>query len=631
MTRIMIALVLALLAALSMAAAKGPTTSKASAPTASRPALPKLIIADYFPHHRTREHDGMLGAWKQNNTAKLSKAEKKSYTFNPDLVGPNGRHQLASGVYPLVGMQSDLDPDYQEFQILQAKVARIDGFVIEWVLPGRHSPDILMKSMAKTAAKYDFKLGINWIEHCHYLWMPHVDKSCDTREELVEAYKKSFQYLLTTHYSGKTALMVNGHPLVFLFGGTKPDEYRTIRAHKYRLPAGAAEPWRIRRAGIGPSWQSAHSAYRRWRGGLVEGSYGWVQGRQRLSGKETPKEILKTFDYYIDADDCAEYQRRVMRKNNEYYQKGDYKIRFNSICPRFDNRGCSGWNRELWYMPDNNGAAHRKQWEVILEHKDRIDGVLLVTWNDYTESTSVEPTVEHGLRDMEMVEKYGAAFKGVESDPSGLRLPVRLFHLRRRGRFLARTGFATRKLSANLDRAAMAISDGQYAKGKELLTQAGQLVAKMDKRVKSKKLALAFPGKLVTLAAGPQPTAKGVYDLARKKKLCLRFDGSVASVLRRHNFDGFLEFEYLDTGKGSFTVVTSPVRLNMAGPRHVANLYSVVCDIRKDNTDKWVKAKVKVFKVNSGFTHEAASKSDFVFSGDVKVRNISFSFEVFSK
>ena len=99
----------------------------------------KLVLADYFPHHRTRQHDGRLGSWQQSRTAEMSKARKTYFNYNPDLVGADGKHQLAATVYPLVGMQSDLDPDYQEFQILQAKVAHIDGFVVEWVLPGRQT------------------------------------------------------------------------------------------------------------------------------------------------------------------------------------------------------------------------------------------------------------------------------------------------------------------------------------------------------------------------------------------------------------------------------------------------------------------------------------------------------------
>jgi len=102
----------------------------------------KLVIADYFAHHTSRPHDGRLGPWQQDVVAKQSSADKVRFVYNADLVDENGRHQLAAPAYPKLGMQSDLDPDYQEFQILLAKVAHIDGFVLEWAMSSLSSPSI---------------------------------------------------------------------------------------------------------------------------------------------------------------------------------------------------------------------------------------------------------------------------------------------------------------------------------------------------------------------------------------------------------------------------------------------------------------------------------------------------------
>ena len=603
--------------------------SKKVPAAASRPALKKQVYALHFPHHRTREHDGALGAWRKSLTAKLSKAEKTYFNYNPDLLDANGRHQIASTVYPYVGMQSELDPDYLEYQVLQAKVAHIDAFIFDWILPGNYGWEHTLKAMLPVAAKYDFKIGLDFIASSHYEWYQGLDPLADTREKKTQAIKKSLQYALDNFYSKPAALTIDDHPVLFLFGGTKPKELKDIRAHSYRLPKGRKDFWYVQRANVG--WRPGDTArgYRRW-AGIVDGCFGWILLPHRFSGKKTDPEILKTFDLYIDSDDIVEYVRTVIDKNDEYYRKGVHKIRVSSACPGFDNRGCAGWERTLALLPREKGQTFRKQWKLNVENRNKIDAVFLVTWNDYTEATSVEPTVEFGFDDMEVTQKYAAEFKGIPSDPSGVRLPAKLFKLRKRSELLARTGFKTKALAELLDRTAMAISNGKYAQAGKLLKSAQAKVDEMARKTVSEKATFAFPGPKIAAAIAPKPVA-GAYALAKKNVLALRFDEASAKVLRENNFNGFLNFEYFDEGEQTFTVFCSPARPNVRGPRHVAKRYSDVCQIKKEATGKWVKARVKVFKVNAGFNHKAPKKSDFVFFGDVKVRNISFDFEVFRR
>ena len=602
--------------------------ARASAP-ASHLELAKQVYALHFPHHRTREYDGNLGSWHKTLTAKKSKARKTYFNYNPDLLGPGGRHDLAATVYPLVGMQSDMDPDYQEFQILQARTAHIDAFIVDWILPGNYGWEHTMRSLLKMAERYDFQLGVDFIAESHFEWYQNVDPAADTRQKKAEAIKKSLQYMFDHFYTSKAALVVEGHPVVFLFGGTKPEEFRWIGRHPYRLPAGMKKPWFIRRATIGPNKRHMEWTYGRW-APLVDGTFGWILGPYRLSGKPIPPEMLETFDYYLDSDDMDLYARGVVEMNQKHFETGEFSMRVGSACPGFDNRGCAGWERTLWMLEREHGRTYERQWAVNVANRDRVDAVFCVTWNDYTEATTVEPTVEHGFTDMEITQKYAAAFKGIRSDPGGIRLPARLFALRKRARFLKRTGFDTAAVMGRADEAGRAINRREYPAAEAALSAAEAAVKAMDRQVGSEKLALTVPGPMVKAVAGPD-SDEGVRELTGRDALCLRFDESVAKTLRANNFDGFLTFEFLDDGKGVFDVVTSPARPDVKGPRHVANLFSEVCRIRKDDTGTWRKARVKLFKVNCGFGHKAANGSDFVFRGDLKVRNIAFAFDVFSR
>jgi len=602
---------------------------EATIPATQAAGLPKQVFASYFPHHRTREHDGNLGSWWQSRTAKGGKADKTHYNFDADLVDENGRHQIASTVYPLVGMQSDLDPDYQEYQVLLAKTAHIDAFIVDWVLPGRSTWEIGLKSLRETARKYGLKIGVDFIASSYFKWIGNYRPDLKTREKKVEGYKECVQYMLDQFYSHETALRVNGHPLIFLFGGARPEEFRRIKSHPYRLPPGLKEPWFVLRARVGPKWKHTRYGYRQW-AGILEGMFGWIALNFRLTGKPIPPEMQRIVDGFIDSDDAVEYQKRVTIQNDRYFRKGFWKIRINSACPGFDNRGCAGWGETLRMLPRENGETYRKQWQWIVENRDRIDAVLCVTWNDYTEATSVEPTVEHGLRDLLMTERYTAAFKGIESDPSGVPLPVELFRLRKKQRFFEAVGLATGGLARKLDEAALAISRSDYKTAERLLKQASELARRTGRAVRSEKIVVKFPGPRVRVAVEADEQ-DGVYAVSKRQGLCLRFDEQLAKRLRSEYFQGILEFEYLNVGGGRFRVKAAPARPDVPGERNVAQVFSEVCRIEKDDTGKWVKAKVKLFKANTGLNHTAANGSDFAFEGEVKIRNITFAFEVFRR
>lgn len=98
----------------------------------------------------TRAHDGKLGRWEMHAETAKSKTGRKTLCYNADFMDAEGRHDIAAVAYPEVGMQSNLDPDYIEYQILSAKAAGIDGFFIEWGFMD-HENDKLLKAMQPVA------------------------------------------------------------------------------------------------------------------------------------------------------------------------------------------------------------------------------------------------------------------------------------------------------------------------------------------------------------------------------------------------------------------------------------------------------------------------------------------------
>ncbi len=219
-----------------------------------------------------------------------------------------------------------------------------------------------------------------------------------------------------------------------------------------------------------------------------------------------------------------------------------------------------------------------------------------------------------------------AAFKGVPSDPSRIGLPVRLFRLRQQARFLERTGCPLEALTSQLDTAAVLIGEGERREAADILDEARGVAEALDERITEDVITVAYPGESIALTA-PAAELNGALDLA--KPLGLRFDDDLARRLRDHNFEGHLEFEYLDDGDKQFWVLTDPARPDVRTKRNVARLYSEVCRIKKDDTGQWVSAKVEVYKVNSAFTHKLPTGADFIFGGEGAIRNIRFIFRIF--
>ena len=87
----------------------------------------KKIYADYHGVRYTRAHDGKLGRWEMHAETARSKTGRKTLCYNADFMDAAGRHDIAAAAYPQAGMQSNLDPDYIEYQILSAKAAGIEN------------------------------------------------------------------------------------------------------------------------------------------------------------------------------------------------------------------------------------------------------------------------------------------------------------------------------------------------------------------------------------------------------------------------------------------------------------------------------------------------------------------------
>jgi len=574
----------------------------------------KKVYADYHGVRYTRLHDGKLGRWQMYANTEKSVTGRKTLCYNADLIDENGRHDIAAVAYPQTGLQSDLDSDYIEYQILLAKAAKIDGFFIEWGFKP-HENDVLLRTMQQVAAKYDFEIGVNWCDGwLYYDWITKVYPEVNTREAKTKYMVKCYQYLVDNVFTGKTALTVKGHPVIYQFGGNGAtvDEYRLIMS-QVRLPQGMKQPAVLRRwADWGrlendryiPVVSSADMET--WKGvGIIPTA--WLPARVRVRDAEH-----SDWDNYAVSADVIEFMK-PFRDSVWNVSNPSYTIKSGFAMPGMDNRGCAGWGRSHFYfISRENGDTYRDMWNFCMQSKDSLDMMFIASWSDYTEGHEIAPTIENGDRELRTTLKYASLFKNEAYDEQGLSLPLALFRLRKDVHLLDAVGIDVSAFNNALDKAASLISNSSYAEAENLLNETSEDILREKSSLQMQMMRLREP----------EIDIKGHQTAS-----CFKADNTVSITLspliiqklQKFHYSGYIYFEYMDKGHETLFVRS----LTKCEPK---NMFNVVGSLRTDDTGEWKKAKMELYKENIVY---GINRPTFYLKGNVLIRNISLGYTLY--
>ncbi|GMQ59162.1 hypothetical protein AN1V17_35590 [Vallitalea sediminicola] len=565
------------------------------------------VYADYHGPRCTRVIDGELGHWKFAGCAKKSKVKDRTVNYNGDLILQNGLNDIAAMCYPMVGMQSQNDPHYIEYQILLAKTAHIDGFFVEWGFKEHRSNKELFNIM-EIAEKYSFEVGINWCDAWHfYDWIEEF-YPINSRQDKVDLFKKSLQYLLENVFNQKTGVTFNGHPLIFMFGGGPTvDEFKDILSENYRIPNGLSNPWFFTRAPINGdidensnkiNYELTHTEWL----DIMQGVFGWMPTRVR-KGEKTKYD---KWDRYATVEDTVDYLDTLITKQNEL--ENSFEIKISSVAPGMDNRACASWDKhDLSHIHREHGKTYEEMWKYNVVHKDEIDIVYIVSWNDYTEKHQIEPTIIDGYRELITTEKYASQFKGIDNNNKGIGLPIQLFHLRKQVDFLSKVGLDMNGFEYILDEIGMMISQEGYLNARLKMEGLIPLLEDMQKQLKCNNIQLKCPN-------------EDIQTTTDEKGLYIRIEDNIAEQLRNNYYRGYLVFKYFDDDKNTFRIYGDTNR------NKEYQDYSVIAEVKKDGSNRWKKAKVQIYKENIVFSHRLNNGYDILFDNNVMVKNIEFDF-----
>src|SRR5205823_1799379 len=108
----------------------------------------KPLLVHYMPWYVAKPYSGSWGwHWTMNH-------------FEPDTI-INGKRQIASWYYPLIGPYDSLDPAVLEYHVLLMKLAGVDGVAVDWYGADNFNDYASNNQRTLALLNYTRKAGLN--------------------------------------------------------------------------------------------------------------------------------------------------------------------------------------------------------------------------------------------------------------------------------------------------------------------------------------------------------------------------------------------------------------------------------------------------------------------------------------
>jgi hypothetical protein len=135
---------------------------------------------------------------------------------NPNTILPNGRRQIASWFYPMIGPYASSDQDVIDYHLLLMKYAGIDGVIVDWY--GTHTVNDYPLVKRNTDSLFNripnagLQFGICYEDQT--LAQVKAVAGIDT----VTAAQQDFAYLQSAYFGSSSYIKINSQPLLLDFG-----------------------------------------------------------------------------------------------------------------------------------------------------------------------------------------------------------------------------------------------------------------------------------------------------------------------------------------------------------------------------------------------------------------------------
>ncbi|MEV4423775.1 endo-1,3-alpha-glucanase family glycosylhydrolase [Streptomyces sp. R-07] len=261
-----------------------------------------------------------------------------------------GSWQRAKTDLPLAGPYSSGDAAVIDRQITEAKSAGIDGFIVGW----KHGTvnDRRLRALVDAAEARDFKLALIYQSLDFY-----------RRPLPVAQVAADFGYFRDHFADSPAMLRVGGRPLT-VWSGT---------------------------------WRYSHDDVARVTSG-VRGELRVLASEKNVDGYRRIADVTDGDAYYWSSPD-PETTPRYAEKLQDMARAvhADHKIWLAPCAPGFDARLVGGSEP----VPRRNGATLAAEYSAALRSSPEVIG--LISWNEFSENTHVEPSRDNGDRYLQVL------------------------------------------------------------------------------------------------------------------------------------------------------------------------------------------------------------------------------------
>lgn len=324
------------------------------------------VLMHYMPWYQSPNVDGYWGQHWTMNTA------------DPTIIS-NGRRQIASHFYPLIGPYSSSDTLVLQWQSLLMKYAGVDGIIIDWYgTSGVHDYGILADASEVIAHQFA-STGLEFSYMYEDRTVEQVQINLPNAGSVSSILVTDFSHLLAQSTHPKHTRLGN-QPLLTLFG----PEY---------VHSAATWDSAFTTANYHPAFFSLH--YTSSSIG-ADGEFVWPWGGNTTSHTQ---HLTQFYNYATTTQKIA----GAYPGFQDYYAMG-------------------GWGTGLgWTIPHD--STHTLHTTLQLAKQSNLDLVQLITWNDYGEGTMMEPTTEFGHSFLHEIK----SFTGASTPPGSIELCTRWF------------------------------------------------------------------------------------------------------------------------------------------------------------------------------------------------------------
>ncbi|GAB5519289.1 MAG: hypothetical protein RhofKO_15400 [Rhodothermales bacterium] len=375
---------------------------------------PPKVLVHYMPWYQTPEVSGYWGwHWTMNH-------------FNPDAMDADGRRSIASHTYPMIGPYDSSDPDVLEYHTLLMAIAGIDGVIVDWY----GTSTLYDYPVINTATQHLFEeieaAGLQFAICYEDATLARLIESGRlTAGEAVSQAQADLRHVRDAWTTSSAYLTHDEQPVILNFG---PQHLHTSGEWQAALsvfdepPVFVTEDRRVAPVGAGafpwpPMWASSN--------GVLSSA-------------------------------------RMQQYLSDFYRKAaPWPLVVGSAFPGFhDIYEQAGVGASYGFLDAQEGATLHSTVERALAAEVPI--LQLVTWNDFGEGTTLEPTREYGYRYLEYIQTTVQSWRTLPYGVDDLSLPEQVYAARK-----AQAGQA--EVQAQLDVAVEALRAGDPTSARAIL------------------------------------------------------------------------------------------------------------------------------------------------------------------